>query len=150
MPKGEARFKKDLHILVTEDQYNHVAEELNGGIGHHVRNMISASMGHHNKKLTELEKEFAEIEPRYLSLKKQIEVLREEQRQREDDQKLRDIRIEEAHEKLLEALKRALWDPERIQRATFKIYADFSGESIETLKTWVNEQAKRRDELEKI
>lgn len=144
----EQKFTKHLHILVRTDQHDFVKNELNGGIATHVRQMIDANMGFFDKELNVLEKEYAVVEPRYLFLKKRIEELKLEKKKQEDDQKTKEIRIQEAHEKLLEALKRALWAPERIQKATFKIYAEYTGLSIQELMDWVNEQAKRRDELE--
>ncbi len=148
MPKIEPRFTKDLHILLTEKQYDFVKNDLNGGIGFHVRGMINASMGHFNKELTELEKEFAEVEPRYLSLKKRIEELKVEIRRREDELKSKEKRIEDVKAKLLEALRNNYWNPDRIQKATLKVYSDFSGLSIEELKTYLADMAKRREELE--
>lgn len=147
MPK-ESKYTKHLHILLRIDQHDFVKNELNGGIATHVRQMIDATMGFFDKELAVLEKEYTVVEPRYLFLKKRIEELKQEKKKQEDDQKTKEKRIEEAHEKLLDALKRALWKPERIQRATFKIYADFTGLSVQELMDWVNEQAKRRDELE--
>lgn len=147
LPK-ESKFTKHLHILVRTDQHDFVKNELNGGIATHVRQMIDATMGYFDKELSALEKECAVVEPRCLFLKKRIEELKQEKKRQEDEQKTKEKRIEEAHEKLLEALKRYNWKPERIQKGTFKIYSDFTGESIENLVAWVNEQAKRRDELE--
>lgn len=148
MPKTPRRYTRDVHISVTDDQYKFVAEELNGGMSHHIRNLIDAYRGHFSKELSVLEKAFPEIEANYISMKKRIDELKEEMKQQEDDQKTRERHIEDAHEKLLAALKRALWEPGRIQRATFKIYADATGLSVQELMDWVNEQAKRRDELE--
>lgn len=147
MPKTR-RYTRDVHISVTDDQYKFVAEELNGGMAHHIRNLIDAYRGYHNRELNELEKEFPEVEAKYLSMKKRIEELKEEMKRQEDDRKLRERSIEDAHKHLLEALKNALWDPKRIQRATYKIYADATGLSVQELMDWVNEQANRRDELE--
>lgn len=148
MPKTPRRYTRDVHITVTDDQYKFVAEELNGGMAHHIRNLIDAYRGYHNKELSVLEKAFPEVEANYFSMKKRIDEIKEEMKRQEDDQKTKEKRIEEAHEKLLDALKRALWAPERIQKATFKIYAEYTGLSIQELMDWVNEQAKRRDELE--
>jgi len=148
LPKTARRYTRDVHITVTDDQYKFVAEELNGGMSHHIRNLIDAYRGYHNKELTELEKDFPEVEAKYFSMKKRIDELKEEMKRQEDDQKTRERHIENAHEKLLDALKRALWEPGRIQRATYKIYADATGLSVQELIDWVNEQAKRRDELE--
>ena len=148
MPKTTRRFTRDVHISVTDDQYKFVAEELNGGMAHHIRQLIDAYRGYHNKELTDLEKEFPAVESKYFSMKKRIDELKEEMKRQEDDKKIRERRIEEAHTKLLDALKRALWDPERIQRATYKIYADATGLGVQELIDWVKEQAKRRDELE--
>ena len=148
LPKVDSKYTKHLHILVRTDQHDFVKNELNGGIATHVRQMIDANMGLFDKELTVLEKEYAVVEPRYLFLKKRIGELKEEKKRQEDELITKEKRIEEAHEKLIEALRRALWQPERIQRATFKVYAEFTGESVETLVAWVKEQAKRRDELE--
>lgn len=141
------RYTRDVHLSLDEGQWTFVARELNGGMAHHIRNLIDAYRGHHNGELSELEKEFPEVEAKYISMKKRIEELKEEIRQREDDLKIKERYIEEAHKKLLEALKRELWDPKRIQKATFKIYAEYTGLSVQELVDWVNEQAKRRDEL---
>jgi len=143
LPK-ESQYTKHLHILVRTDQHDFVKNELNGGIATHVRQMIDASMGYFNKELAELEKEYTVVEPRYVFLKKRIEELKQETKRLEDEVKTREKRIEEAHEKLLEALERYNWHPERIQRATYKIYADFTGESVENLEAWVKEKAKTR------
>jgi len=113
-----------------------------------VRKKIDEDILLDGRELPKLRKEFEEVEPHYNSLKKKIAELELIEKQKEDDQKTRERHIEDAHEKLLEALKRALWEPERIQRATYKIYADATGLSVQELMDWVNEQAKRRDELE--
>ena len=147
LPK-ESKYTKHLHILVRTDQHDFVKNELNGGIATHVRQMIDADMGYFNKELSVLEKEYDVIEPRYVFLKKRIEQLKLEKKKQEDELITKEKRIQEAHEKLIEALKRALWQPDRIQRAAFKVYADFTGESVDTLVAWVKEQAKRREELE--
>lgn len=144
MPKTARRYTRDVHITVTDDQYKFVAEELNGGMSHHIRNLIDAFRGYHNKELTELEKEFPEVEAKYFSMKKRIDEIKEEMKRQEDDQKTKEKRIEEAHEKLLVALERYNWHPERIQKGTYRIYADFTGESVETLEAWVKEKAKTR------
>jgi len=141
------RYTRDVHLSLDEDQWKFVAKELNGGMSHHLRNLIDVYRGHHNGELSELEKEFPEIEAKYISMKKRIEELKEEIKQREDDLKIKERYIQEAHKKLLEALKRELWDPKRIQKSTFKIYAEYTGLSVQELMDWVNEQAKRRDEL---
>lgn len=148
MPKTESHFTKHLHVLIREDQYDFVKNELNGGIGRHVRQMIDASMGYYDKELTVLEKEYAEVEPRYLFLRKRIEELKLEQKRMEDEQRAIEKRIEDAHTKLLAALKLNNWEPERIQKAAFKIYADYTGLSVEELMDWVKEQVKRREELD--
>lgn len=148
MPKTPRRYTRDMHISVTDDQYKFVADELNGGMAYHIRKLIDAYRGYHNKELTELEKEFPEVEAKYFSMKKRIDELKEEAKRREDDKRSRERNIEDAHKRLLEALKDAFWNPERIQRATYKFYADVTGLSIQELIDWVNEQAKRRDELE--
>ncbi|MBU0777998.1 hypothetical protein KKF82_07050, partial [Patescibacteria group bacterium] len=122
MPKIR-RYVRDVHISVTDAQYKFVAEELNGGMSHHIRNLIDAYRGYYSKELGVLEKAFPEVEANYFSMKKRIEELKEEMKRRDDDLKTRERHIEDAHEKLLEALKRALWEPGRIQRATYKIYS---------------------------
>lgn len=148
MGKKVRRFIRDVHISVTDDQYKFVAEELNGGMAHHIRNLIDAYRGHHNGELNELEKEFPIIEAKYFSMKKRIEVLKEEKKQQDDDLNTKAMRIQEAHEKLLDSLKRAYWKPEGIQKAAYKIYAEFTGLSVKELMDWVQDQAKRRDEIE--
>lgn len=148
MPKTTPRFTRDAHISLTEEQYRFVMEELNGGMAHHIREMIDASRRYHDKELSELEKEFPQVEVTYLSMKKRIDELREERRQREEDQTLKQKRIEEARKSLLDELKRALWDPRRIQKAVYKFYADVTGQSVQEIIAWVEEQVKRRDELE--
>jgi len=146
---GKARrYIRDVHISVTDDQYKFVAEELNGGMSHHIRNLIDAFRGHHNGELSDLEKEFPLVEAKYISMKKRIEELKEETKRRDDDLKTKAMRIEDAHEKLLDSLKRAYWKPEGIQKAAYKIYSEYTGLSIKELMEWVQEQAKRRDEIE--
>lgn len=95
-----------------------------------------------------LEKEIPELKHTLYSKENKLREIKDAKARKEDELETKEKRIEEAHEKLLDALKRALWKPERIQRATFKIYADFTGLSVQELIDWVNEQAKRRDELE--
>ncbi len=143
LPK-EPQYTKHLHILVRPDQLDFVKNELNGGMCLHIRQMIDTKMGFFDKEQAALEKEYAVVEPRYIFLKKRIEDLKQEKKNQEDEQKTKEKRIEEAHEKLLEVLERYNWHPERVQRATYKIYADFTGESIENLEAWVNEKAKTR------
>lgn len=66
MPKKQPKFTKDLHILVTEEQYNFLKNQ--GDMGRYVRRMIDSCMGKHD--LAKIEKRIAEIEPEYFLLKK--------------------------------------------------------------------------------
>jgi len=142
------RYIRDVHISVDDAQYKFVSEEHTGSMAQIIRNLIDAYRGHYNGELTDLEKEFPELEARYISVKKRIEELKGEQKQREDNTKVIEDRIKETHEKLLMVLKRAYWDPAGIQKATYKVYSEFSGLSVPELMEWVQEQAKKRDELE--
>ncbi len=148
LPNTDPIYTKHIHILVKPEQHEFVKKELNGGISRHVRQMIDATMGYFDKELTELEKEYAQVEPRYLFLKKRIEELKQEKKRQEDEAKTKEKRIEDAHTRLLEALRRNNWKPERIPRSTYKVYSDFSGQSVEELMEWVKKAAERRGELE--
>lgn len=142
------RYIRDAHISLTDEQYTFVSEELNGGMAHHIRALIDAYRGHHNGELSELEREFPLVEAKYLSMKKRIEELKEETKRREDDLKAKEDRITDAHKKLLDSLKDAYWKPEGIQKSAYRVYADYTGLSVKELMDWVQEQAKRRDEIE--
>lgn len=147
MPKPR-RYTRDVHISLDDEQWKFVTDDLTGGMARQIRSLIDAYRGRHNGELTALEKEFPLVEAKYVSMKKRIEELKEEKKQVEIDQKTRDMRIKDAHEKLLDSLKRAYWKPEGIQKAAYKIYAEYTGLSIKELMDWVQEQAKRRDEIE--
>ncbi|MBU3967576.1 MAG: hypothetical protein KKG76_09405 [Euryarchaeota archaeon] len=145
----EPKYNKQYVLWLAPVQHEFLMETYGkGNMARAVRKKIDEDILLDGRELPKLRKEFEEVEPHYNSLKKKIAELELIEKQKEDDQKTRERHIEDAHEKLLEALKRALWEPERIQRATYKIYADATGLSVQELMDWVNEQAKRRDELE--
>lgn len=97
---------------------------------------------------TQLEQEIAETKFRLASMERRHKELHDARLRKENEEKSKEKHIEEAHTKLLAALKSNNWNPERIQRSTFKIYSDFSGQSVEELMKWVKDQVGRRDELE--
>ena len=138
------QYTHDLHIRITEDQGKFITNDVKTDYSQYIRKLIDARKNTHNKDLAILEAEFAVVEPRYFTLLKQIEELKSESKRLAEEALTKEKRIEEAHEKLLEVLERYNWHPERIQRATYKIYADFTGESIENLEAWVKEKAKTR------
>lgn len=140
-----ARFDTHLHILITKDMHEFVKNDLNGGIGHHIRNMIKAYMGHYDKEEAEVRKELAEIEPKYLSLKKRLAEIETEKKRIEDEERTKEKRIEEAHEKLLVALKERHNRFVDVPPSVFKFYSDRCGLSVDELREWLKEQAKLRE-----
>lgn len=138
-----SRYTRRLNLLVSEQQYHFVKFELNGGISHHLRGMIGAYMGNVDKDLETLKKQFTEVEPIYLSLKKRIEQAEAEKKILEDERRTKETRIEEAHEKLLIELKDHHNRIEDVPKSVFKIYSEYCGVGIEILKAWLAEQAKR-------
>ena len=142
--KKTPKYTKDLHILLTPDEYDHV-KELNGGIGHHIRRMIEAHRGKYNKDFADIEKRLAEIEPEYLALKKRREEILQEKAQQEVENRLKDKRVEEAHKKLLELLKNNENRMDLLAAKYFKLYSDYCGgdPSPDAMRTWLEEEAKR-------
>lgn len=102
---------------------------------------MQASKG--NAEIEELKKRFAVVEPEYLSLKKRIEEAETEKKRVEDERRTKEKLIEEAHEKLLAELKQAHNRVEDVSRPIIKFWSDKSGESVDTLKAWLTEQAKK-------
>jgi len=123
----------------------HVKNDLNGGIGHHIRQMILASMRCFDKEEAELRKELALLEPRYLSIKKRLAEIEAEKKRLEDEKRAKEKRIEEAHEKLLLELKEQHNRVADIPASVFKFYSDRCGLSVEQLREWLKEQAKLRE-----
>ncbi len=144
MPKTTPRYTKHLHLLVTEDQYDFVKSQLNGGIGHHVRGMIDAHRGTFDSELSELEKQLSEVEPLYISLKKRIENIKTDRKKQEEDRIALEKRVEDAKSRLLIALEDKNWHVERIQGQTLKIYSDWTGIPASELREWLEEKAKTR------
>lgn len=142
MPRNTPRYTKDLHVLIAPEEHEFVSK-LNGGIGHHIRQMIRAHMGKYDADLAELETRFAEIEPEYLSLKKRIDEMKKEKKRLQDAQMAADQRVEEAHKKLVELFKSHHSQIELIPKNYFKVYADFCGQPVETLMAWLEEEVKK-------
>lgn len=139
------RYDKHLHVLVTKGMHEFVKNDLNGGMGHHIRQMILAYMGNFDKDLADLKKRFATVEPEYLSLKKRIEESEAEKKRVEDEMRTKEKLIEAAHEKLLAELKQAHNRVEDVPRPIIKFWSDKCGESVDDLKAWLKEQALIRE-----
>ncbi len=140
MPRNTPRFTRDLHALLTDEQYEFLTQ-LNGGIGHHVRQMIDASMGKYDKDLATLQTRLAAVEPEYFALKKRIEELKEAKKREEDEMMDKDRRVEDAHNKLLEMCKKSYHSRvDLVPKNYFKVYADMSGETVAVLKDWLEKE----------
>lgn len=147
--KKNSKSTRTMCIHLGEDEYDFVHENFaKGQMSREIRGMIAARKESYNGELENLEKEYPEDEAKLLAKKKRIEELKAETKRRDDDLKIKEERTKEAHEKLLDSLKRAYWDPKGIQKAAYRIYADYTGLSVQELMDWVQEQAKRRDEIE--
>lgn len=94
-------------------------------------------------ELTDLKKRFAAVEPEYLSLKKRIEELEVEKKRVEDERRTKEKLVEEAHQTLLAKLKDVHNRVEDVPRPIIKFWSDKCGESVDTLKAWLKEQAKK-------
>lgn len=94
-------------------------------------------------ELTDLKKRFAAVEPEYLSLKKRIEELEAVKKRIEDERRTKEKLIEDAHEKLLAELIQAHNRVEDVSRPIIKFWSDKCGESVDVLKAWLAEQAKK-------
>lgn len=142
MPKNnrEIKYAKRLQVLVSDKQYQFVKHELNGGIGFHIRDMIDAYQKFHNKEITNLEKEFLEVESSYIALKKRLEDMRLEQQMLQDQQKAKNNIIETAKLKLLDIYHRYHNRTDLIPVRVLKTYSDLTGISSEDLKTWLENQ----------
>ena len=135
-----------MHFLCSDEHHQFIQQELNGGLGFHLRKMIDAYMGKYNKDFAEIEKRLAEIEPEYLSLKKRKEELLKEKAEREVEMRTNDRRVEEAHQKLLELLKNSHNRLDLMPANYFKVYSDFCGgnPSQEALKVWLETEARSK------
>lgn len=140
-----SRYTKHMHILVTETMHDFVKNDLNGGMGHHIRQMILAYMGNFDKDLADLKKRFAVVEPEYLSLKKRIEESEAEKKRVEDERRTKEKLIEDAHQTLLAELIRVHNRVEDVPRPALKFWSDKCGESVDALKAWLKEQALIRE-----
>lgn len=145
MANNGSRYTKHMHILVTEAMHNFVKNDLNGGIGHHIRQMILAYMGNFDKDLAELKKRFAVVEPEYLSLKKRIEEAEAEKKRIEDEKAAKEKRIEDARAKLLVSLKERHYRVEDVPLSVLRFYSDQCGLSVSDLKAWLAEEAKKKE-----
>ncbi len=138
-------YDKHLHVLVTKGMHDFVKNYLNGGMGHHIRQMILAYMGNFDKDLADLKKRFVVVEPEYLSLKKRIEELEVEKKRLEDERRIKEKLVEEAHQTLLAKLIDVHNRVEDVPRPVLKFWSDKCGESVDTLKAWLKEQAQIRE-----
>lgn len=139
------RYDKHLHVLVTKGMHEFVKNDLNGGMGHHIRQMILAYMGNFDKDLADLKKRFAVVEPEYISLKKRIEESEAEKMRIEDEIRTKEKLIEDAHQKLLVELKQVHNRVEDVPRPIIKFWSDKCGESVDDLKAYLKEQALIRE-----
>lgn len=145
MPKNNRTplLTKRLHLLVSCEQYEFVKNELNGGIGFHVRSMIDTYRKFFDKEITNLEKEFVEVENTYITMKKRLEELRLQKKIMDDEQKSRDKSIQTAKEKLLQVLRSHNNRVDRIPKNIYKIYSDMTGLSVEDLQQWLMEESSK-------
>ena len=134
-----------MHILVTETMHDFVKNDLNGGMGHHIRQMILAYMGNFNKEEAQIRKELAVLEPKYLSLKKKLAEIETDKKRIEDERRTKEKLIEEAHQTLLAELIRVHNHVEDVPRPALKFWSDKCGESVDTLRAWLKEQALIRE-----
>lgn len=134
---------KRLHLLVSCEQYEFVKNELNGGIGFHVRSMIDTYRKFFDKEITNLEKEFVEVENTYITMKKRLEELRLQKKIMDDEQKSRDKSVQTAKEKLLQVLRSHNNRVDRIPKNIYKIYSDMTGLSVEDLQQWLMEESSK-------
>ena len=139
----EKKYKADLHILVTDDQYEFV-KGLNGGMGFHVRSFIDAQKGKYDKDLEDIKKELDLIEPHYLALKKKKEELEEKKRLDMQVAMAKDKSIEFAHMKLLEALKNSYNQMDLMSGSIWKFYSEQCGQTVDELKVWVREEMAKK------
>lgn len=145
MPKNNRMplLTKRLHLLVSCEQYEFVKNELNGGIGFHVRSMIDTYRKFFDKEITNLEKEFVEVENTYITMKKRLEELRLQKKIMDDEQKSRDKSVQTAKEKLLQVLRSHNNRVDRIPKNIYKIYSDMTGLSVEDLQQWLMEESSK-------
>lgn len=134
----EKRFKADLHVLLTLDQYEFVRSL--GDIGRNVRSFIDVQMGKHDKDLVEVNKQLAVIEPQYLALKKMKEELEEKKRLEMTAAMEKQKSVEYTHTKLLEILQQNYNRIDLIPENNFKFYSDRCGEPAGTLKEWLRQE----------
>jgi len=142
LPKNnrEIRFSKRLQILVTDEQYDFIKNELNGGIGFHLRDMIDTHQRFYNKEINNLEKEFNELELNYIAMKKRLDDLRTKQKILDDEQKAKENLIENAKMKLLTVYRRYHNRTDLIPIGIFKTYQEITGIKVEDLKVWLEQQ----------
>ncbi len=142
---NNSHYTKHMHILVTETMHDFVKNDLNGGMGHHIRQMILAYMGNFDKEEAEIKKELAVLEPKYLSLKKKLAEIETEKMRLDDERRTKEKLIEDAHQKLLAELIQAHNRVEDVSRPIIKFWSDKCGESVDALKAWLKEQALIRE-----
>ena len=136
-------------MLLTTKQHDHLKTTYGDGrMAANVRATIDADMVHSAGKLPQLRKQLEILEPQCIAIKKQI--IEEEIKEKEENEKIsiREMRIQDAHKKLLNSLKCAYWDPEGIQKSVYRLYADYTGLSVKELMDWVQDAAQQRDQLE--
>lgn len=141
MPKNlrKSKYQRHLHILVSDEMYNFVKFELNGGICSHVRSMISNTQKIYNKEITNLEKEIADNEAHLVIAKRRLEDLKAAQKQLDDQQKTKENIIKTAKIKLFEIFKNNYYDIDLISNHAFNTYSELTGMSISELKLWLKE-----------
>lgn len=146
MPKNNRTplLTKRLHLLVSNEQYEFVKNDLNGGIGFHVRSMIDTYKKFFDKEITNLEKEFVDVENKYITIKKRLEELRLQKKIIDDEQKARDKSVQTAKEKLLQVLRSHSNRVDKIPKNIFKIYSDMTGLSVENLQQWLTEESNKQ------
>ncbi|MDD3813236.1 MAG: hypothetical protein PHZ02_01210 [Desulfocapsaceae bacterium] len=139
----EARFTEEAHIKLDPDQREFLKNQPDG-MSNIIRRMVNAYMNKYDKDLAEIEIRLVEIEPEYLALKKKKEELLKERAVREAENRAKDKRVEDAHIKLLELFKNNYNRLDKIPNSYYKVYSDICGVSIDELKSWLEEEVKKK------